>query len=45
MEHLEVPQFLGLLAIALASAKLCGFLAKVGELNLLPWQNMAMTDW
>ena len=28
MEHLEVPQFLGLLAIALASAKLFGFLAK-----------------
>ena len=28
MEHLEVPQFLGLLAIVLASAKLCGFLAK-----------------
>jgi Kef-type K+ transport system membrane component KefB len=28
MEHLEVPQFLGLLAIALVSAKLFGFLAK-----------------
>jgi len=28
MEHLEVPQFLGLLAISLASAKLFGFLAK-----------------
>lgn len=29
MEHLAVPQFLGLLAIVLASAKLFGFLAKI----------------